>query len=202
MDIQTIEMPKAEARRQLQAVRKALHRKADAEYQALEAGYKELANGRPLLNVAAAIHACPLDEKQRPRLAIARADRRRVKVSRSWRDNYATVTFDCAYDQMRGRRPARSELTFPVPEPVRDGNRGSVGYALVPIVPPAIKGIHDLSRCHILWEVEAWADQRQDVGPDEDPLLLRHLHGELYVVLGQWDLTPLEQAVMAGRRLD
>lgn len=35
--------------------------------------------------------------------------------------------------------------------------------------------------------------------PPVDPFLLKHLGGTLYVVLAQWDLTPLEQAVLAGR---
>lgn len=35
--------------------------------------------------------------------------------------------------------------------------------------------------------------------PPTDPFLLRHLGGTLYVVLAQWDLTPLEKAVLAGR---
>lgn len=35
--------------------------------------------------------------------------------------------------------------------------------------------------------------------PPTDPLLLRHLHGDLYAVLAAWDLTPLERAVLAGR---
>jgi hypothetical protein len=35
--------------------------------------------------------------------------------------------------------------------------------------------------------------------PPGDPALLRKLGGDLYIVLGTWDLTPLEQAVLSGR---
>jgi hypothetical protein len=48
--------------------------------------------------------------------------------------------------------------------------------------------------------VEQWADTRIGARPDRDPYLLRHLHGDAYAVLAEWDLTPLEQLVMTGRR--
>lgn len=76
------------------------------------------------------------------------------------------------------------------------------GYALVPIVPPTVrKGHADLSRYFTLWEVEQWADQRIRAAADRDPYLLQRLGGDLYAVVGEWDLTELERAVMGSRRL-
>lgn len=88
------------------------------------------------------------------------------------------------------------------------------GYALVPMIPPEVRrGLRNGngSRCRkhaasndrkrfILWEVDEWSDTRLRSQPDRDPLLLEHLHGEMYIVLAQWDLTEIERMVMLGRR--
>jgi hypothetical protein len=105
--------------------------------------------------------------------------------------------FESAYDQRRGRLPKDSYITISSP---RVNNHAPSGYALVPIVPPSVRGNLDLSQHFILWEVERWADNAREVGPDVDPFLLRRVGSDLYAVVGSWDLTPLEQAILAGRR--
>ena len=57
MDVQTIKMPTEEAKDQLRAYRKQLHRKADAEYEAIARGYEELAKGRDLTDLERAVMA-------------------------------------------------------------------------------------------------------------------------------------------------
>lgn len=65
--------------------------------------------------------------------------------------------------------------------------------ALVPLVPAPIRPRGALDGYRILFEPK-W-----EPVPPVDPMLLKHLHGALYVVLAHWDLTPLERAVLAGR---
>jgi hypothetical protein len=67
---------------------------------------------------------------------------------------------------------------------------------MVPLIPPTYrpKGGR-IRRFHILWEVEEW-----EMVPPKDPALLRHLIGDLWSVMGTWDLTELERAVLFGRR--
>lgn len=202
MNVAAMTMPPEDAVAKLRAARRSLHRRADAEYEALAKGYEALAKGLPLVNLAEAIRGAPLDEKGRPRLAVFRADQRQVKVSAS-RD-----AFRFSPAVWRSSRTERAlEMGFPYPGAIGSRWKGDHyevvnhdGYALVPIVPPEIKGPHDLKKCHILWEVEAWADSMIRTVADRDPWLLRHLGGDLYAVLGEWDLTDLERAVMAGRR--
>ena len=78
--------------------------------------------------------------------------------------------------------------------------------ALLPTIPPHLRPMRslygervpmDLSKYIVLWEAE-WELDRS-VAPG-DPALLRHLGGALYTVDAQWDLTPVEQAVLAGRQ--
>jgi hypothetical protein len=68
--------------------------------------------------------------------------------------------------------------------------------AMAPVIPPALRPAHHLRNYHLLWEAE-WSRIPR---PPGDPALLKHVAGDLYAVLAVWDLTPLEQAVLAGTR--
>jgi hypothetical protein len=204
MDVQTISMPPEEAKERLKAYRRHLHRKADAEFEAIAAGYEKLAEGRPLIDVEIALQNCPRDAKNRPRLAIARSDRREVRYwRRNGMDTFGSDAFASSWNsppQRQGRPFADLRRAFRVPLPT--SAQIEDGYAMVPIVPPdALEsaGRPALRRCFTLWEVEEW-QERTRMRPDRDPFLLQQLGGTLYVVLAEWDLTELERAVMAGRR--
>lgn len=95
-----------------------------------------------------------------------------------------------------GRVAWHRRAVFPAGTFSRDGlpDYQLRGYrALVPLIPPNLRPARALVRYVILFEAE-W-----EPVPPTDPLLLRHLHGDLYAVLAAWDLTPLERAVLAGR---
>ncbi|MFL5912736.1 MAG: hypothetical protein ACJ768_19495 [Gaiellaceae bacterium] len=194
MDVHTITMDPAEAEQKLAEYRARKIRPADEEAARVEAAYRQLAKGTPLLILADAIAAAPRDAQGRPRLAIARADRAQVKYLRWQQAN--THTFDAHL----GRRPPK-DLVVRVPlapnePPIREWLEG---FSLVPIVPPAVLGNRSLKTHFVLWEVEGWADAAIKALPDEDPYLLRRLDDDLWAVVGEWDLTEVERAVMRGR---
>jgi hypothetical protein len=207
MEVPTIKMDREEARRRLEAYRAQLRRSADAEYGAVAAGYEALVEGTPVMQFGPAIRNAPRDEKGRPKLALARADRLQVKLR--WSSG-PILTFDCTKD-FRQSVYVDSLLVRQVNMGANHGMRDPQhrylltvqGYALVPLVPPealaAIGGRTYLREHLVLWEVEEWADQPIRAVPDRDPLLLRPLHGDLCAVVASWDLTDLERAVMAGR---
>jgi len=60
--------------------------------------------------------------------------------------------------------------------------------AIVPIIPPGIRP-DKLEDHFILWEAD-WKDV------PIDPVLLSHIAGPVYKVVGEWDLTDLEQLVL------
>jgi len=155
---------------------------------ALARGYKHLAKGRALLNVQTALRTAGLRDDGYPKLAIARSDL--VKVFCRMNHDGGVV--------FRGRDtwrvPKAEQVQFPAGTfPAFDQLKRQVG-ALVPIIPPALRPKAKLENFHTLWEVESWT-----LEPPRDPLLLRHLGGDLYVVLAVWDLTELERAVLGGR---
>jgi hypothetical protein len=197
MDVSTIDMPATAAKAELRAYRNRVHRAAhavaEAEYREIEQGLEALAAGTPLIQLSAAFRDVTVDEQRRPRLAIARADRPRVLT----RATSASFIFDTAYQfARRGREPQFARVVVPSPLARFDMRNG---YALVPIVPPRVRDGHNLSKRFILWEVEQWADREIAVGPDRDPYLLQQISRDLYAVVGEWELTALEQAVLAGR---
>jgi hypothetical protein len=200
MNVARIAIPREQAREKLRAVRSVLHRRADAEYQALEQAYEQAAAGKELIQLSDAVRNAPRDEKGRPRLAIARADRRQVEVRiNGWQDPRRCLFKAVSPNAGRQHRDNPS-LAVAVEWP---GDAPEArGFALVPIVPAdVIEKITPkaLNGYHILFEVEAWADTRLGARPDIDPYLLRHVGGDLWAVVAEWELTAIERAVMAGR---
>jgi hypothetical protein len=64
----------------------------------------------------------------------------------------------------------------------------------LPLVPLPLRPKRALTNYHVLWEAE-W---RRAV--PVDPLLLRRLgKGDLWLVVAQWDLTPVEVAALSTR---
>lgn len=197
MQVPTIRMKPEEAQRKLEAYRGQLHQRADTEYAAAAQGYKAMAEGKILLDLDEVFATVPLDEKSRPKLAIARADRKEVHFV--WEDN--RFTFDASL-VASGRVPRGSSLRLNIgaggrKQPVdRWGNRG---FAVVPMIPADVRPNVDLRKVHVLWEVEQWADSSKNKKVSRDPYLVQHLAGALWVVLAEWNLTPLELAITRGR---
>lgn len=191
MNVETIQLPRAQARAKIEAWRHRLDRnpdpKARLEYEAALAGYRALARGTPVLDLGEVFRAVPVDAKGRPALAIARADARTVQLDTST-GRFIFGSDGNLYPRSNAAWGTRFEIHSPQAQ-----NRPLYYTAIVPMIPPEVgpKRI-DLRRHAILWEA-AWESV------PVDPMLLRPLAGNLYAVIAAWDLTPLERAVIAGR---
>jgi hypothetical protein len=207
-------MDPAEAQRKLDAYREFLtdrhSGKVEHEFGAAARAYAELAKGTPLIDPAEAIRSCGWRADGRPALAIARADQTRVhfqleRSARRWDPNtgrwsgpWAPMEWRFHAAKSRNDRQRAGDLTFRVSDvttepPVEPRS----GTAMVPLVPPEAyppRGL-DLAKHFILWEVESW-----DLAPPVDPMLLRHIGGNLWAVVAQWDLTEVERMIIAGTR--
>lgn len=209
MDVELIKMPKEEAHKKIEAYKKRLGKSKGAkvasevnkEYQAAIKGYQALAEGTALLDLDEVFQNCPVDENGRPKLAIHRADRKQVRFT--W-DGGSTRAFftDTGGSRQRsvvvdmGREHGKRRAW-------NDGTTSHAylnGYSIVPMVPADVRPkFGQLKDMFILWEVEKWADDQIRATPDRDPYLLKHIHGSLYAVLAEWDLTDLERSIMKGR---
>ena len=199
MDVQTITMDPAEAEAKLAEYRERKRRAADVEAERAERAYAELAKGTPLLMLAEVMTNAPVDEKGRPRLAIARADMPQVLLERPGRDR--KYTFDARRSWRSRKDVAELRLEIPLLGGGTWAPRDSYvqGYSLVPMVPPAVLVNRSRSTHFVLWEVERWADNAIAPVPDRDPYLLRRIDADLWAVVGEWDLTDVERAIMRGR---
>jgi hypothetical protein len=208
MEMNTIEMPVDEARAAYEEYAAAVTANHDEEDKAIAEGYRALADGKRLIHLAQTLAiggTSTVDVPEAwssrvrtvtvPNLACCRADAKVAYTTGIDRDGGCVITADKRRQDMsnanRKDRFVIADGTFEAPVPPA---HASV-RAIVPSVPPRLRPKRGLRLYTLLWEAE-WA-----VDPDapQDPALLRRLGGELYIVLGTWDLTDLERTVLSGR---
>lgn len=190
MDVATISMPAEEAKQAYHEYRKATRN--NPEDQAIMMGYRALARGQAVIDLTEAMMRAGIDDKGLPKFAVARADWKQV-FFKGWGGGAGWFAREEKFFHYNFRSDASSirfgNMTFP--EKVGDYHWRHP-HSIVPIIPPKLRPAHDLSNYVILWEA-IWNQV------PKDPLLLKHLTGDLYAVLAMWDLTELERTVLAAR---
>ena len=189
MTVAEIKMPAYEARDAFREYRAALKSRYSKEDEALVRAYHWLGKNGRVIDIIGAMQQAGSDERFRPKLAITRADAEMV-YCRVWRDGstmFATVPWVT-------RHATRTYIQLPSGTvQAWSGGEGSFDCrAKVPLVPPRYRPTGSLNNYFLLWEAE-W------VNVPSDPILLRPLGKNLYAVMAQWDLTPVEQAVLRAR---
>jgi hypothetical protein len=198
MNLATIETTPEEAKSKLDEYRIALQHEHTAEDEALAQAYRAVARGLTVIRLSEVVAAGGSFPNGLPRIAVVRADAQEcfVDVDRWRHAGEATFTFGSERRaRNRGALVNAKTVRVSVPTPAVEGREAWAGRTTVPLIPPRHRPKRPrLSRCHLLWEVEAW-----DPTPPVDPALVRHLRGDLWAVLAVWDLTELERAVLSGR---
>lgn len=192
MDVVEVPVTREKARELMKAYRD--HRSAQTpEDRAIERAYREIASGRVLIRALESIKTAGLDELGRPKLAIVRADHKRVRmsISPSSGASFQPMTFTPGrgrWSSARWATTAHHPLTVPDLRSAQYVN----AEAVVPLIPVHLRPQTALDNYHILWEADWHA-------VPVDPMLLRRLGGDLWIVVAAWDLTEVERAVMASR---
>lgn len=213
MQLHTIDMPQEEAEAALREWEAELSRSRSDEDAAIAEGYRELARGSRLLRMSDTIRAGGEDDSYKPRLALAPVTATTIYLTR-WRNG--TVRYSVSDRPAGGwkRDVTQSgvivrDVLSGVPDRWQDDDAaerfraarvdeqysGCQWRALVPVVPPRFRA-WGWRGAHVLFEAE-WA--RHTPPAPIDPALVRHLRGDLWVVMGVWDLTELERAVLTQR---
>jgi len=205
MNVELLTMEREDAKRMLREYRRELAREHTAELAAVEQGLQAVARGKRVLHLSNAIVSGGFDERGRPHIAACRADRTRVRLYMP--PTGTMLRFTAQTDQRFGRRPLNDQIIATRAVEHSFENRSWQEWdAMVPLVPPAalaasgLRSRGALGRCIVMWEVERWVQADRKTNPDADPYLLRHVGGELYEILAEWDLTTLERAIMQGAR--
>jgi hypothetical protein len=140
MNVATITMDPAIARRKLQAARARLAKGHDEEYKALALGYAALAEGKPVIDLRLAMLSGGIDELGRPRLAFARADRRKVWLEWEGSDVAVFTAAPGSRWKFERRWPELVRRLSFAGHPRLHSQRWSLrASALVPMVPPEIR---------------------------------------------------------------
>jgi hypothetical protein len=174
----------------------------EQEDMALLAAYRALRKGQIILNLNHVLAGAGLNKDKRPNLAVARAHHKWCYLRR----NHGNVRMVSSNDESAPWSPSVLDMVYyPRFDRYADMTdaewRKRLGHpeldarALVPSVPAHLRPDDiEEGKYHILWEA-VW-----EAAPTRDPLLLKRLDkSDFYVVLAQWDLTPLEQQVAMGK---
>lgn len=174
----------------------------EQEDEVLMKTYRALSRGQQVLNLNSVLQKAGLNKELLPNLAVARAN---------WKDCFfygntqwgSNVKFQNRNQGGNWGLKKQDFITLPntlfsaevtnETWRVQNGHSKYPVKALVPAIPAAFRPEGDLGEYFILWEA-VWTP-----AAPVDPLLLKHIEGNMYSVLAQWDLTPLEQSVLEGR---
>lgn len=174
-----------EQRRQKLDKKRALIEREDEE---LRAAYRALSLGQRILNLTQVFRGSGLNEKNQPKLAVARAGTEFCFFRYGYRSRHGW-SFRFSADE------GAMFVAYMLPEdafPVAARHSGSL-RAVVPAVPARFRPAGNLNDYFVLWEAE-WTP----IAP-ADPMLLKHIGGDMFAVLAQWDLTAVEKMVLEGR---
>lgn len=196
MNVNTIIIGKEEALQKLEAYKSVIQKKRVPEDDKLESLYRAVSKGARVLNLANAFKQTGLNEKGQPRLAIARADMKRVYcfpnpvISHRW--NKALGSFGFGKNRQWNYLAKATNIILPTDTFHVSPMTQLVLYCDVPHIPPDVRPKFKLNNYHILFEVKEWKTY------PVDPYLLRRIEGFLYVVEAEWELTELEAELLSS----
>jgi hypothetical protein len=151
--------------------------------------YKAISKGDKVVQALASIANAGLGEDGLPKLAIARADEQQCFLYPRTNGSATMTGVRWANGRTAHDRVFEfAEGTFPGIRTAYDAS------AIMPHCPPDVRPKRGLQNYHVLWDA-VWRPE-----PPRDPYLLRRIGktGDFWLVVGAWDLTDVERAVMAG----
>jgi len=194
-----ISMPEDQAKEEWKKYNLLLKKKKDKYLKTMKDAMYHMKKGKELIDVYLITKKFGLNKKGLPRIAISRADIPEVYFRK--RDS-GTGRFEMDNNRWSGDSYKDDvelpQNTFGVHwEREREGSswiKKDRVKTKVPRVPIEIMPDGKLSNYYILWEVKEW----EEIPPAKDPLLLKRISQNLFVILGAWEVTTLEQSIMRG----
>ena len=198
--VKEFDIPKEKALKAWKEYLELLKNRDDEGAKVLKQAYYHASKGRKIIDIYQAMQSAGVNKEGWPNLAICRADgseccyRRREKGAGIFHHEHLR----------RWDTGTRNSVLLPegcfMDLPVHDNwaRDKDQRYATIPTIPAKYYPKGKLEKYYILWEVEEWYEKSQIPVPPIDPFLLKRLSPNLFVVLAEWDLTPLERAVIKG----
>lgn len=204
--IKQITMPKEQAKEEWKKYLKLLEERKEKFLKVMKDSMFHIKEGRNLIDVYVAMANAGLNEKSEPKLAIARADLREVAFEKrdTGTGNFGQVGRygGIEFNKDRVELPQntfKNHWARQVDERTGEPSNWSIDKKLlktkVPIIPVELVPEGKLENYYILWEVSTWEELPE---ANKDPFLLKRISENLFVILGAWEVTELEQAVLRG----
>lgn len=211
MEIEKIQMPKERAKEEWKLYNDLLKKRHDKYLEEMKKCMYQLSKGNELIDIYKVLEKVGLTKNYQPKIAIARADWKKVRFNKKDSGRgFFTKGSSSWYNRKDGDIDLPPE-TF-AQWPRVKANRKEQGTdrtievdtwqianeeieTAVPIIPASLTPDGDLKNYYILWEVFEW----KDLPKKDDPLLLKRITENLFVILGAWDVTDLEQSIISGR---
>jgi len=199
-----IKMPKEQAKAEWKKYVELLKKRKEKYLETMKKAHYEMKKGKELIDVYKIMKDSGLNKNKEPKLAIARADIKEVIFKK--RDS-GTGTFEMEEGWNRSGWKTDIELpqkTFKIHWDRRTNQDGTQSRweiekerikTKVPIIPAELVPEGDFKDHYIIWEPLEW----QELPETKDPILLRRISQNLFVILGSWDLTELEQSIIRGQ---
>ena len=210
MEIEKIQMPKEKAKEEWKAYNKIIKTRHDKYLEEMKNCMYQLSQGKALIDIYKVMEKAGLNKNYQPKLAIARADWKEAFFNKkdSGRGFFAGRSYDW-YVKSDGDIDLQPETFTHWPRLKQDitlvdkrvvkaeqwGIQTPKIKTKVPIIPPQLMPDGELKNYYILWEAERW----EDLPKKDDPLLLKRITENLFVILAAWDVTDLEQSIISGR---
>lgn len=192
MDVTEISMSRKEALARWREYNAAAKKTRDRVYRDMKKTYGQLRLGRKVIDILDVFERTGVNARHEPRLGITRAGNRDA-VCRITKDG------ECVFysGEVRWKKRASdvSVRFSEIPDSIVPNQWGCIDLrAPVPVIPPQFLPDRLTDDYYVLWEVHEWKPV-----PPVDPMLLRRISPNIFVVVAQWDLTPIERMVMKGR---
>lgn len=190
MNVQKIEVTRSKARELYRKYKQHQHYSEPIDHE-IQRTYQLIAQGRVVIRAVQSVISAGLGEDGWPRLALANATHQSVTchMEKDGRTVFHKGGWGGERDRRNTFRVAAGVFVRQVP--MKDWRE--TASAMVPLVPIHLRPKRGLQNYHILFEA-IWKRV-----PPRDPMLLRRIGGDLWLVVAAWDLTEVERAAMASR---
>lgn len=198
--ISQIFIPEEQAKIEWKKYNELLKKRKDKHLQIIKQAMYFAKQGKTLIDIYETIKKGGLNKNNEPRLAIARADLHEVYLEKQ---DTGTICFNMKRGDYSKDNVTLPQKSFNIQWERQKNNDGTEDRwrilnkelkTKVPIIPAEIMPNGDLSNYYVLWEVKEW----EKLPEIKDPFLLKRISENMFVILGAWDITELERAIIGG----
>lgn len=198
-------MPKDKAEEHYKEYLEVVKTRKEKQYEDLKQVYLHLSKERKVLDIYEVFKKSGLNENGEPMLAIAPANCKEISFEKMPNGSGTFTPYT------RWQKAQKDDVHLPTntfegwkveKRPTDwDPNREEIVrprvQTNVPIVPAHLLPSGDLKNYFILFEAMNW-EEKETVAMAGDPYLLKRININTFVVLAEWDVSPIELAVMRG----